>query len=691
LYEGEQAKKLVYSIPLRDVTVDVLRTFPWSGGFESSYAPGSDVKFSDVQPSRIVDVNIKLEDVQGRTNLMSHGLNPHSWESSNTELLQTTPSLSVPSWQPLTVYPPRWTPYAKHPVTYRQSWDGFGFQKELTSSYTFSSEPRLPIAFRMLNPYPRNGETPAMEQPVEFVQGVSCYLAYPDDEVTSVPCNSANIEMVYEDSLEPVANAGYYFDHNGSSLVPVVWGAANIDRVILVRATHRETGFSAEVELANYGIDNFSHSLESKPYLPDEPALKADDDYCTNQKRELLPVAGGTGTEADPYLICSAHQLHGLEKLEGPSTINAYVKFLANLDFSSVANMEPVEGISRRLMIYDGNGYRISNATILDRELSYVGLFRWAHEIKDLSVFNLTVRGDFRVGGLAAQIGHSVKRVGIYGGTIWGTDHVGVLAATASSTRFDQPVEIDQVLIKNVQLNFERSVAGCILGALYGFGRVENSICKNTSINSAGVQGLQSQIGGLFGIAGANLYPKPLPEPLFPSSRWLLQPVSYLFNSRFEGQIDAGLSVTGAELGMSDVGGLFGEGNLPIINSSVHADITTAGSGTGGFVGRATNCSRYTAECLIYNSQFEGSIIGGQNIDRLSRAGGMVGDGKGGMLLNNTVNAIVRGRQGIGGMQGNAIPLYRSYGNQAHVTVTSSVESHGGFCGTMNEVQYPLE
>ena len=42
-------------------------------------------------------------------------------------------------------------------------------------------------------------------------------------------------------------------------------------------------------------------------------------------------------------------------------------------------------------------------------------------------------------------------------------------------------------------------------------------------------------------------------------------------------------------------------------------------------------------------------------------------------------------------MQGNAIPLYRSYGNQAHVTVTSSVESHGGFCGTMNEVQYPLE
>jgi hypothetical protein len=119
--------------------------------------------------------------------------------------------------------------------------------------------------------------------------------------------------------------------------------------------------------------------------------------------------------------------------------------------------------------------------------------------------------------------------------------------------------------------------------------------------------------------------------------------------------------------------------------------MTVAGSNVGGLVGKSVNCNRYSALCLIYESSFDGSITSGQNIERLSNAGGLIGFAEGGMIVRSSAKGVVRGRAAVGGIAGYAQSMLRFIDTVSEVNVTSSTESHGGFIGRLLTVSTRFE
>ena len=171
------------------------------------------------------------------------------------------------------------------------------------------------------------------------------------------------------------------------------------------------------------------------PYLswqyPDDPGITA-------------AFEGGSGTEADPYLIANARQLALINfqflTAGGASRDDLYFKLAGDIDlnrapFNQGEGWTPV-GTSQQYQVFmplekaryfsgtfNGNGYQVHGLTI-DRGRSYQGLFGHVHHanIKNVGLRNVMVKGGSRyIGGL---LGHgsqtSVKNcfvAGRVGGT----------------------------------------------------------------------------------------------------------------------------------------------------------------------------------------------------------------------------------------------------------------------------------
>jgi hypothetical protein len=340
-----------------------------------------------------------------------------------------------------------------------------------------------------------------------------------------------------------------------------------------------------------------------------------------------------------------------------------------------------------------GNGYRISNITIIDRERDKVGIFAESIDVRDLIIDRAVVRGDTTVGILFGESGGEVVNVQILRSTVQGTSKVGAIAGAATRTH------VKRVFIKDSQIAFEQGYAGCIFGTsstrnFFGklSGSIVDSVCTSTTINPVGVQGTQEAIGGLVGKFSGDEY---LPDflsprggkeiPITPSSAWLSKPNVHISNSHFSGTINAGLKAGSTGIGQSEVGGLVGVGvEVGIVQSSAKADITSIGSNVGGLVGSFDCESRDGGFGFLIGSSFEGSITGGQAVGGPSNAGGLVGTLDGScMILRNRVSGTIRGRAGVGGLIGNSFSTHRYVGNEVTATVGSSIERHGAFIGSL--------
>ena len=119
------------------------------------------------------------------------------------------------------------------------------------------------------------------------------------------------------------------------------------------------------------------------------------------------PFAGGDGTEKNPYQIATPEQLAYLSEqaYDGEVFAGQYFELIANIDLSQYTSWTPIgsNNSNRFQGNFDGNGYRISNMSIIERSGMYFGLFGYLHNatIKDvvLDNVNISLNGGVQVVG----------------------------------------------------------------------------------------------------------------------------------------------------------------------------------------------------------------------------------------------------------------------------------------------------
>lgn len=220
--------------------------------------------------------------------------------------------------------------------------------------------------------------------------------------------------------------------------------------------------------------------------------------YAPGLQGAMPPVpeeyGGGSGTEADPFLIFNAEQLNtiGLK----PADLYKHFKLMADIDLSCYTGTQfnligTYYGRAFR-GTFDGNGHRIHNFTYGSENVNFLGLFGYVDgdntEIKDLDLIdpNVTTGTGNNVGSLVGYLRRgTVSRCSARGGTVTGDNCVGGL----------------------VGRNYTASVANCFASTgVYGNGNLGGLVGRTyVELSNCYASGSVSQYADLTGgLAGFN-------------------------------------------------------------------------------------------------------------------------------------------------------------------------------------------
>ncbi|MBQ9080913.1 MAG: hypothetical protein IJY27_07585 [Clostridia bacterium] len=299
--------------------------------------------------------------------------------------------------------------------------------------------------------------------------------------------------------------------------------------------------------------------------------------------------SGGTGTEADPYLIGSANELALLA-----NTVNSndtcegkYFKLTNDIDLGGVA-WDPIGNYANKTEIFkghlDGDGYTVSGLNV-NSGSTYAGLFG---RIVSATVKNLNVKGVL----VTSVVLDKTTYVG--GIVAYGIDGTQVINCTAE-IELVKGTTVGGVIgrMQNTSANAEwNKVTGCFFS-----GNVEGVSIKN------------SFAGGIIGVAGAAV-------------------VSYCGNSgdvTSPGATTLGLAggvvaCQGAESVTAHIRNCFNTGNISITS-------TCSSTFAGGIVGRAAHVQDFIDMADVANCFSVGSVTvkdeNGQDVD--GAAGSLIG------------------------------------------------------------------
>lgn len=179
-----------------------------------------------------------------------------------------------------------------------------------------------------------------------------------------------------------------------------------------IQSTYSEAGWdftSADGDLADWWmpVDNY-------PRLPWE-----------------LTYGGGRGTIDDPYQIWAAEHLNTIGL--NPADFAKYFKLMADIDMAAYTGSQyNIIGSSSAMFTgtFDGNGYCISNLTIVADSKSNVGLFGYVGtggQIRNLRVDNVNIVSAYNVGGLVGWNDSGTVTTCSCSGVVRGIGHVGGL------------------------------------------------------------------------------------------------------------------------------------------------------------------------------------------------------------------------------------------------------------------------
>ena len=257
------------------------------------------------------------------------------------------------------------------------------------------------------------------------------------------------------------------------------------------------------------------------------------------------PKSGGSGTEADPYLIATAEDLAAfrdeVNASADKSTSALCAKLVANIDLSSIeGNWVPIGRATNTYSVYvgyagtfDGNGYTISGLNI-ESTAQYQGLFGY---VKGGTVKNLTVQGSVKTsttsssyaagivsygnpavienctnrvnvtadkkgyaGGVASYLGSgsSIRNCINLGDIISNGGYTAGIAGTANDTTIQNCLNNGSVTDNGASASYTYCVGGVI-------GSMNTKSVMERSGNTGTVTSLLKRTGGVVGNAGGSI------------------------------------------------------------------------------------------------------------------------------------------------------------------------------------------
>jgi len=335
--------------------------------------------------------------------------------------------------------------------------------------------------------------------------------------------------------------------------------------------------------------------------------------YWENKSGEVIkPIflsdfLSGTGSKDDPYLVYTAEELNlvGL----GLRDWDRHFMLMADIDLSEYVYSAAM--IARDFYdtpsgtyydsaftgVFDGNGYTISNLTIVG--VDYVGLFRKlgdGAEIKNMGIVDANIMGDSPVGSF---VGYN------NGGNIFNSFSTGTVSG-------------------------ERDVGGLVGHNMSG----SITACHNTGI----VSGTRKGVGDIGGLVGENSYEGNIISSYSTGDVSGDQTVGGLVGYNRSGSITGSYN-TGSVSGNRHVGGLAGANPWGNITNCSNTGSVSGNFDVGGLVGDNSES--------ISTSFNIGSVSGERNI------GGLVGLSRGKSSITISYNTgMVSGDRAVGGLVG---------------------------------------
>jgi len=295
--------------------------------------------------------------------------------------------------------------------------------------------------------------------------------------------------------------------------------------------------------------------------------------YCP-LAAELTDIhAQGTGTDLDPYVVCSPYQLNAIS--DTALEMDKAYRLGADLDMSCIAgNHEPIGSITRPYSgNFDGQKHTISNWVHVDPTVDYVGLFSYISGtttvIKDLSLLNARVHGKDYVGILngysTGALLHNIRTTG----TVDGITYVGGVAGRSNGS---------VQMLRSSAIVEGTSYVGGIAG-LTGQSEIASAAFSG-SVRAAG-----NFAGGITGYTWGTIYNSYNAGNIIAAGMNAGGLTGYTINN-----IENSFS-TGGVAGLTKVGGLVGEavdqgnGSAPLVRNSFMTGVVSANGGTAADVG----------------------------------------------------------------------------------------------------------
>lgn len=425
------------------------------------------------------------------------------------------------------------------------------------------------------------------------------------------------------------------------------------------RARHIATGLQTQsITKSTIGIVEYQGNPVSGYFQNFTPAAipaPANSSYCTATLQQQSPFAGGTGTLSDPYQICSASQLMRVSSYYVPSgsSPDLHFKLMTNIDLASIVDL-----IDRPIKVrgsFDGNGFEIKNAVMVDAERQLVGLFGAGnrYEIKNLGLRDPQVRGYRSVGAFTGALNLQAKISNSYvtGGFVWCWQECGAVVGGSNGV-------ISGVFNYDTQVFGDWSQAGGLVGKMNN-GRIERS-WASTDIQFGGISATSGKFGGLAGEVFASCTTH---SPIEQAT------CGVIVDSFAEGTLRSG---SGA-----NVGGLVGQlYQGALIRTWSDVEVISNGSKVGGLVGRVDGVSGFTYGGLIFASHSVGKVWGGA-----SSIGGLVGSAELALIQDSWTESEVLGVSTAGGLVGLSDEYNRYIRSEAASKIQSNNDPVGLFIG----------
>jgi hypothetical protein len=374
----------------------------------------------------------------------------------------------------ITITPPIGTFSGNKRMRIRLTWMGalsscgatdFGEVEDYTINVVSTKMKLSPVADSYVSPDYPNTNYGTETKLIEGKKNNAKYFTYLKFDLSSIPSGnaifSAKLHLyAYEvGTYAPSAQAKFISDDswqeteitgaNAPSMpggttttVPIVSGDNVFDVSVDVDRSYITDGI--------YSVAfSYLYSSENEYY-----AYFASREYSTPGLRPYLeieydePFCGGTGSDDDPYQICTGEQMNNIGRLSSRWTKN--YKLMADISLSAYSgssyniigrSSSTTNGSGPFTGTFDGNYHSISGFSYSASSINYVGIFGYvgsAGTIKNLKIISpsLTDAGfdDMTyVGPIAGYAsGSNIFGCAVTGGTVQGTNYVGGLVGLSS-------------------------------------------------------------------------------------------------------------------------------------------------------------------------------------------------------------------------------------------------------------------